>query len=39
MLARLVFDGDLEADGVAETWADLAALDLVPAVGLVKLIT
>ncbi len=29
VLARLVFDGDLEADGIADTWSDLAALDLV----------
>ena len=29
VLARLVFDGDLPADGIAETWSDLAALDLV----------
>jgi len=29
VLARLVFDGDLQADGIAETWSDLAALDLV----------
>ena len=28
VLARLVFDGDLEADGIADTWSDLAALDL-----------
>lgn len=26
VLARLVFDGDLEADGIADTWSDLAAL-------------
>ena len=29
VLARLVFDGGLEAGDVAETWADLAALDVV----------
>jgi len=29
VVARLVFDGDLEADGIAETWSDLAALDMV----------
>jgi predicted nucleic acid-binding protein len=29
VLARLVFDGDLEAGGIADTWSDLAALDLV----------
>ncbi len=29
VLARLVFDGDLEADGIADTWSDLAALDVV----------
>jgi predicted nucleic acid-binding protein len=29
VLARLVFDGDLEADSIADTWADLAALDVV----------
>jgi predicted nucleic acid-binding protein len=29
VLARLIFDGDLEADGIADTWFDLAALDLV----------
>jgi predicted nucleic acid-binding protein len=29
VLARLVFDGDLPADSIAETWSDLAALDLV----------
>jgi predicted nucleic acid-binding protein len=29
VLARLVFDGDLDADGVADTWSDLAALDVV----------
>ncbi|HEY5856398.1 MAG TPA: type II toxin-antitoxin system VapC family toxin [Aldersonia sp.] len=29
VLARLVFDGDLEAEDVADTWSDLAALDLV----------
>jgi len=29
VLARLVFDGDLPGDGIAETWSDLAALDLV----------
>lgn len=29
VLARLVFDGDLEADGIADTWSDLAALELV----------
>jgi predicted nucleic acid-binding protein len=26
VLARLVFDGDLEADLIAETWSDVAAL-------------
>ena len=26
VLARLVFDGDLEADDIAETWSDVAAL-------------
>ncbi|MGI8523158.1 MAG: type II toxin-antitoxin system VapC family toxin [Nocardioides sp.] len=29
VLARLVFDGDLEAGDIADTWADLAALDVV----------
>jgi len=29
VLARLVFDGGLEADEVADTWSDLAALDVV----------
>ncbi len=29
VLARLVFDGDLEADGIADTWSDLAALHVV----------
>lgn len=29
VLARLVFDGDLEAGGIADTWSDLAALDVV----------
>ncbi len=29
VLARLAFDGDLEADGIADTWSDLAALDVV----------
>ncbi len=29
VLARLTFDGDLEADGIADTWSDLAALDVV----------
>jgi len=29
VLARLVFDGDLEADGIADTWPDVAALDVV----------
>lgn len=29
VLARLVFDGALEADGIADTWSDLAALDIV----------
>jgi len=29
VLARLVFDGDLQADGIADTWSDLAALDVV----------
>jgi predicted nucleic acid-binding protein len=28
VLARLVFDGDLEADSVAEIWFDLAALSI-----------
>lgn len=28
VLARLVFDGDLEAGDIAETWSDLAALDV-----------
>lgn len=28
VLARLVFDGDLEADDIADTWSDLAALDV-----------
>lgn len=28
VLARLVFDGDVEADGIADTWSDLAALDI-----------
>jgi predicted nucleic acid-binding protein len=28
VLARLVSDGDLEADSVAETWSDLAALGM-----------
>ena len=26
VLARLVFDGDMEVDSVADTWSDLAAL-------------
>jgi predicted nucleic acid-binding protein len=26
VLARLVFDGDMEAESITETWADLAAL-------------
>lgn len=26
VLARLVFDGDLESDSIAETWSDMAAL-------------
>jgi len=29
VLARLLFDGDLDADGIADTWSDLAALDVV----------
>lgn len=29
VVARLVFDGDLEADDIADTWYDLAALDVV----------
>ncbi|MGL5912103.1 MAG: type II toxin-antitoxin system VapC family toxin [Phycicoccus sp.] len=29
VLARLAFDGALDPDSVADTWADLAALDLV----------
>ncbi|MGH3502212.1 MAG: type II toxin-antitoxin system VapC family toxin [Nocardioidaceae bacterium] len=29
VLARLVFDGAFEADGIAETWSDLAALGVV----------
>ncbi|MGL5816205.1 MAG: type II toxin-antitoxin system VapC family toxin [Phycicoccus sp.] len=29
VLARLAFDGVLDPDSVADTWADLAALDLV----------
>lgn len=29
VLARLIFDGDLEVDSIAETWSDLAALDVV----------
>lgn len=29
VLARLVFDGELEAEEIADTWADLAALDVV----------
>lgn len=29
VLARLVFDGHLEADGIADTWSDLDALDVV----------
>lgn len=29
VLARLVFDGDLHADAVADTWSDLLALDVV----------
>lgn len=29
VLARLVFDGSLEADGIADTWSDLAALGVV----------
>lgn len=29
VLARLTFDGDLAADDIADTWSDLAALDLV----------
>ncbi len=28
VLARLTFDGDLAADDIADTWSDLAALDL-----------
>lgn len=28
VLARLVFDGGLHADGIAETWSDLAALNI-----------
>lgn len=28
VLARLAFDGELEPDGIAATWADLAALDI-----------
>lgn len=28
VLARLVFDGDLDANDLAETWSDLAALDV-----------
>lgn len=28
VLARLVFDGDLECEGIADTWSDLAALDI-----------
>lgn len=29
VLARLVFDGDLAAHDIADTWSDLAALDVV----------
>ncbi|MGI8414797.1 MAG: hypothetical protein ACR2P2_01030 [Nakamurella sp.] len=29
VLARLTFDGDLTADDIADTWSDLADLDLV----------
>ncbi len=29
VLARLTFDGDLAADDIADTWSDLAALDVV----------
>ena len=29
VLARLVFDGDLETDDIADTWSDLTALDVV----------
>lgn len=29
VLARLVFDGDLEVDGIADTWSDVAALAVV----------
>lgn len=29
VLARLVFDGDLEVGDIADTWSDLAALDVV----------
>lgn len=29
VLARLVFDGNLDADGIADTWSDLAALHVV----------
>lgn len=28
VLARLVFDGDLAVDDIADTWSDLAALDV-----------
>jgi predicted nucleic acid-binding protein len=28
VLARLVFDGDLEADSITEIWSDLAALGI-----------
>lgn len=28
VLARLVFDGDLEADGITDIWSDLVALDI-----------
>ncbi len=28
VLARLVFDGDLQADSIADTWSDLACLDV-----------
>jgi len=29
VLARLVFDGDIAVDDIADTWSDLAALDVV----------
>jgi predicted nucleic acid-binding protein len=28
VLARLVFDGDLDPDGIADIWSDLSALDV-----------